>query len=66
MIRLVKNIKIIGPNKIIEGQSLIIEKGYIKALTSEINREKFEDVVDGEGMYLAPGFIDIQDRKSVV
>ena len=40
MIRLVKNIKIIGPNKIIEGQSLIIEKGYIKALTSEINREK--------------------------
>ncbi|MFW5894525.1 MAG: N-acetylglucosamine-6-phosphate deacetylase [Bacillota bacterium] len=60
---LITNVRIITPEEILEGYSLLIEDGYIKGLIApeapvpEINR-----TIDGEGNYLAPGMIDIHNH----
>lgn len=53
---IIKNCKIVFLDKIEEG-SVLIENGKIK----EINPSNTEDknVIDGKGLYLAPGFIDV-------
>ncbi|MFW6298462.1 MAG: N-acetylglucosamine-6-phosphate deacetylase [Bacillota bacterium] len=60
---LITNAKIITPEEILDGYSLLLEDGYIKGLIApeapvpEINR-----TIDGEGNYLAPGMIDIHNH----
>lgn len=54
----ITNGKIITPHRVLDGMSLLIEDGTIKALTGE----KVTDAdlyIDAEGDYVSPGFIDI-------
>jgi len=53
---LIKNCNIIYLDKIVNG-SILVENGKIK----EINPTKFDDdnILDANGLYLSPGFIDI-------
>jgi len=54
----IKNAKIVYPDKTIEGQSLIIENGKIAEIVDE-NNVTADQIIDADGMYLAPGFIDL-------
>ena len=60
---LIKNIKIITPNKVLIGYSLLIKNGIIVDIDLE---NKFSDeyykVIDGRGNFLSPGFIDIHNH----
>lgn len=59
---LIKNVNIIKSNGIIKG-SVIIEDGKIKDFIIGNSEEKeFENVIDGNGKYLSPGFIDIHNH----
>lgn len=59
---LIKNVNVIGINGIFKG-SVVLEDGKIKEILSESD-EKYgvENVIDGEGKYLSPGFIDIHNH----
>ena len=61
---LFNNIKIITPFEVLYNHSVIIEKGKIKDIIEDevINLKDFKTVIDGEGMFLAPGFIDIHNH----
>lgn len=60
---LIKNVKIITPNKVLIGYSLLIKNGIIVDIDLE---NKFNDeyykVIDGSGNFLSPGFIDIHNH----
>lgn len=53
---IIKNCKIIFKDKI-ENGSVLIEDGIIKKINPDLSLDK--DVIDGEGLFLSPGFIDI-------
>jgi len=63
MKQLIKNVKIITENKILEAYSLEIQDGIIRKIIEE-NKEdrKGATVIDGKGRYLSPGFIDIHNH----
>ncbi|QTL99779.1 N-acetylglucosamine-6-phosphate deacetylase [Iocasia frigidifontis] len=60
--KLIKNIKIINHNRVKEGGILFNEK-ILKILDQEISEQDSYneelEIIDGEGNYLSPGFIDI-------
>ncbi|MDV3427156.1 MAG: N-acetylglucosamine-6-phosphate deacetylase, partial [Bacillota bacterium] len=59
---LINNVNIIKTNEIIKG-SVIIENGKIKEIVTGNSEEmKFENIIDGNGKYLSPGFIDIHNH----
>jgi N-acetylglucosamine-6-phosphate deacetylase len=53
---IIKNCNIIFPDKIEVGSVLVKDEKILK-----INPDRFEDeeIIDGEGLYLSPGFIDV-------
>lgn len=53
---LIKNCNIIYLDRI-ENGSVLIENGKIKEINPSIS--EFEEVIDANGLYLAPGFIDV-------
>ncbi|MDQ2086741.1 alpha-D-ribose 1-methylphosphonate 5-triphosphate diphosphatase [Herbivorax sp. ANBcel31] len=63
--KLIINVDVIAKNSILKNQGLIMEDGKIKHLFPMeqigLNAKKTSigEVIDGEGGYLAPGFIDI-------
>lgn len=60
---LIKNANIITPYEIKRDASLIIENGRIEDLVAgPVKEEGFQQVLDLEGKYLAPGFIDIHNH----
>ena len=59
MKQLLKNADIITPTGILNGHSLLIEKGYIVAIAPELTDDNAV-VTDFNGDVLSPGFIDIQ------
>lgn len=61
---LFKNVKIITPFDVLHNHSVIIKDGKIENIIEDetINLEDFKTVVDGEGLYLAPGFVDIHNH----
>jgi N-acetylglucosamine-6-phosphate deacetylase len=61
---LIKNVKMITPFRIIEKCDVLIEDGKIKKIetTEKIDASNVNEVVDGDGMYLSPGFIDIHNH----
>lgn len=67
MKRLIKNVKIITPNEILEGYSLSIDNGKIVDILNnkEIGDKKFDSIIDGQENYLSPGFIDIHNHGSL-
>ncbi|MGB9812888.1 MAG: N-acetylglucosamine-6-phosphate deacetylase [Thermovenabulum sp.] len=58
---LIKNAKIIAPYEIVVNHGLAIENGKIADFIENrfIKEEMFDEVIDAEGNYLSPGFIDI-------
>jgi len=58
---LIKNAKIITPYEIVVNHGLAIENGKIADFIENrfIKEEMFDEVIDAEGNYLSPGFIDI-------
>jgi N-acetylglucosamine-6-phosphate deacetylase len=58
---IIKNVKIITEKQIINHYCLFIENEMIKDLinSKEVIDEHYDVVIEGQGQYLAPGFIDI-------
>lgn len=59
---LIKNVKIICEDQILTDYNLIIENNKIFDVIKNNVNEKVEKVIDGEGKYLSPGFIDIHNH----
>ena len=57
----IKNGKIVTPSEVIEGKSLFIEDGYIHHI-GEYDGSA-EKVIDAQGRYVMPGFIDVHSDK---
>ncbi|MBR5295519.1 MAG: amidohydrolase family protein [Clostridia bacterium] len=55
----IKNVTLVMPDYLIEGGSVLCENGKISAFGKEIKIPKKAKVVNGKGLYLAPGFVDI-------
>jgi N-acetylglucosamine-6-phosphate deacetylase len=53
------NGRLILPERIAEDLALRVEEGRITALGEELERDRDEEVIDLEGNFLAPGFIDL-------
>ncbi len=61
---LIKNAKIITPYQVLEKHSLIIENDKIKDIIKDkaCCESEFSDILDLNGKYLSPGFIDIHNH----
>ena len=61
---LIKNANIITPYEIKRGSSLVIEDGKIANIfNGEVTDEKaYDEILDVEGKYLSPGFIDVHNH----
>lgn len=61
---LIENVRIVGPNAILDGYALEIEDGLINKIEKEesLKAGSYDLTIDGEGKYLAPGFIDIHNH----
>lgn len=64
-----KNVKIVLPGKVLYNKELIVSKGKIQSIVDEVSTvDKLEGgyrLVDGGGMFLSPGFIDIHNHGSL-
>ena len=57
---LIKNGKIILPNRIVENKSVIINGNKIEAVIDDAKIGAYADyVIDAKGLYVSPGFVDI-------
>ena len=52
----IKNARIITPEKILDGYDVLFEEGVIKKIEKNLHAP---DSIDAAGMYLSPGFVDI-------
>lgn len=61
---LFKNIKLVTPYQVLHGYGVVINEGKIKSIDLEenINLKSINEVIDGKGQYLSPGFIDIHNH----
>ena len=53
------NGRLVFPDRVADGLSLRAADGKITEIATEITPERGEEVVDLEGNFLAPGFIDL-------
>ena len=53
-----KNVNIIKENEVVFGE-VAVENGKILAVQPHIDAPQGAEVIDGDGQYLAPGFIDL-------
>ena len=60
---LIKNIKIITPDEVLKGYGVLIKEGIISNIDLEekLSGENHE-LINGQGNYLSPGFIDIHNH----
>lgn len=61
---LIKNVNIITPYEIKRGSNLAIENDKIANIFNGeiLDEESYDEIIDGEGKYLSPGFIDIHNH----
>lgn len=61
---IIKNIGLITPYDIIWGYGVVIENGKIIGIDKEenIHEELTDELIDGKGRYLSPGFVDIHNH----
>ena len=60
----IKNIKIVTKETIIDNGYIVIENGNIKEITSGLYLGSEVDVIDGQGKIAMPGFIDVHIHGS--
>ncbi len=58
MVSVIKNGKLILPDRIVEDHYLIIEGGIIKKIAPEYDPAGNEEWIDAEHQYVSPGFFD--------
>ena len=61
---LIKNVKLITPYEVLNGYAVVIKNGKIVDILPEesVDLDNFNEVIDGEGNFLAPGFVDIHNH----
>lgn len=61
---LIRNSRVITPYDVLDGYSVSIEDGKIEevGIDDEFNVDDFDNIIDGEGNFLSPGFIDIHNH----
>lgn len=60
---LIKNSKIINKDNILRDHCVLISEGKIKEILKEDEiKEEVSNIIDAEGKYLSPGFIDIHNH----
>ena len=61
---LINKVKIITPDEILSGFGVVIESGKILSIIDErqIKLEEYNNIINGKGYYLSPGFIDIHNH----
>ena len=59
---IIKNVRIIFKDQIISNGQLLVRDGKIAAITREKLDESGCSVIDGKGLYVSPGFIDIHNH----
>ena len=60
---IIKNIKIITPNLILDNHKIVINNNIIEAILNNNENDPLVDkVIDGKNQYLSPGFIDIHNH----
>lgn len=62
MITIIKNGKIVTPDAVEEGKTVVIEDDRIKEICTDYEG-KADCVMDAEGGYIMPGFIDVHSDK---
>lgn len=62
---LIKNVNIITPYEVLRGYGVWIKDGKIQDIDLEENFQDIEHIIDGEGQYLSPGFIDIHNHGNM-
>lgn len=64
MSTLITNIRLITPNSVEKGYGVVFNKGKIIDIDLEenINLELISEVINGDGRFLSPGFIDIHNH----
>lgn len=64
MSTLFRNIKLITPYEVLTGYGVVINKGKITNIDLEQNiaADSITKIIDGNGQYLSPGFIDIHNH----
>lgn len=64
MSTLIKNIRLITPNSVEKGYGVVFNEGKIIDIDLEenINLELISKVINGDGRFLSPGFIDIHNH----
>lgn len=64
MSTLIKNIKLITPNEVLTGYGVVFENDKIIKLDLEENipEDSADNIIDGNGEFLSPGFIDIHNH----
>lgn len=64
MSTLFKNIKLITPHEVLHGYGVITSEGKITSIDLEQNlkTQSVGQIIDGRGMFLSPGFIDIHNH----
>lgn len=59
----IKNARILTPHEILKDYGVVVENGKIKDIAKSSELEKdFDKIIDAQGNYLAPGFIDIHNH----
>ncbi len=64
MSTLIKNVRLITPYEILDGYGVIVDKGKITNIDLEknISSDLISKIIDGNGKYLSPGFVDIHNH----
>ena len=61
---LIKNVKLITPYEVMTGHAVIIKKGKIVDILPQesVISDEYDEIIDGKGYFLAPGFVDIHNH----